>query len=119
VRKAGLGSAIHAAAHVSGGGLPGNLPRSIADGLAASVDRRLVRELAGSSAALFDIIERYGRVSQLEMWRVFNLGVGFVLLVDQTAAQAVAELIATSGNRVQQIGKIVVAPGAERLVWSD
>ncbi len=119
IRSSELTGAIHAAAHISGGGVTGNLPRSVPEGLAARVNRALVRDLAGPVAPVFDIIERYGRVSQIEMWRVFNMGVGFVLLVEQSAAESVVTAAQKAGNRVQQIGTVVASDSAERLVWSD
>jgi phosphoribosylformylglycinamidine cyclo-ligase len=119
LRTAGKWDFIHAAAHISGGGLPGNLPRSIPEGLSAEVDRRLVRELAGETAAIFDIIERYGRVSVKEMWRVFNMGVGFVLLADEASAASIVELLVNSGFKARQIGTVTGSKDDTRLVWSN
>lgn len=110
---------IHAAAHISGGGLPGNLPRSIPRGLGASVDRLSVRGLAGETACLFDIIERYGRVSQDEMWRVFNMGVGFVLIVAEDTENDISGLINGAGFRSHRIGSVIRSVGDQRLVWSN
>ncbi len=71
--EAGL---VHAMAHVTGGGLPGNLPRSLPDGLGAVVDRGSWQE-----PAIFGLIRERGALDEDEMARVFNLGVGFVLVV--------------------------------------
>ncbi len=71
--EAGL---VHAMAHITGGGLPGNLPRSLPDGLGAVVDRGSWQE-----PAIFGLIRERGALDDDEMARVFNLGVGFVLVV--------------------------------------
>jgi len=68
--------AIHAAAHITGGGLAGNLVRALPDGSCAVVDRR-----AWVEPQIFDEIRRLGPVDDDEMQRVFNLGVGMVLVV--------------------------------------
>lgn len=71
--EAGL---VHAMAHVTGGGLPGNLPRSLPDGLGAAIDRGSWQE-----PAIFGLIRERGALDEDEMARVFNLGVGFVVVV--------------------------------------
>ncbi|MEX2502679.1 MAG: phosphoribosylformylglycinamidine cyclo-ligase [Trueperaceae bacterium] len=66
---------VHGMAHVTGGGLPGNLPRVLPDGLGAVVDG------AWEEPAIFGRLRDAGRIEEQEMRRVFNLGVGFVLAV--------------------------------------
>jgi phosphoribosylformylglycinamidine cyclo-ligase len=79
--------AIHAAAHVTGGGIAANLVRALPEGLAADLDRSGI-----AVPEIFTEIQRLGAVSDDEMARAFNLGVGMVLVVD--AAQA-ADVVAT------------------------
>jgi len=67
---------VHGMAHVTGGGLPGNLPRSLPAGLGARVARGSWPE-----PAIFNLIRTRGEVTDDEMARVFNLGVGLVLMV--------------------------------------
>lgn len=67
---------IRAAAHISGGGLIDNLPRIMPPGLAARVDRNKI-----AVPPVFDIIQRRGHIGTDEMWHVFNMGVGFVVVV--------------------------------------
>ena len=64
-----------AAAHITGGGLTGNLPRALPAGLVADLDRS-----AWQVPAIFDLIARRGRVSQDEMFGTFNMGLGMVLV---------------------------------------
>ena len=67
---------IHGWAHITGGGIPGNLPRILPEGLGAFID-------AGSwrTPPLFAVIQRQGRVADGEMYRTFNMGVGAILAV--------------------------------------
>lgn len=113
-----LGDAVHAAAHISGGGLVENMPRAIPPGLAAVIDRAAVRGLAEHTAAVFDIIGSLGRVSADEMWRVFNMGVGFVLVVEAAQSDAVIEVASQLGFGAAAIGKVEERSGG-RLAWLD
>jgi phosphoribosylformylglycinamidine cyclo-ligase len=105
---------VHAAAHVSGGGLPDNLPRALPDGLAAQVDRQRIQV-----PAVFDIIQRRGPVAPPEMWHVFNMGVGFVVLVAPEAAEAVLALALEHNHRAQVIGGIASSLTGARLEWPE
>ena len=75
---------IHAMAHITGGGIPGNLSRIFAQGLAADVDRS-----SWEVPALFGLIQRAGNVEDAEMWKTFNMGVGMVIAVSASEADAV------------------------------
>jgi phosphoribosylformylglycinamidine cyclo-ligase len=74
-------------AHVTGGGLPGNVPRNMPDGTRAVLDER-----RWPRPAIFDLVEREGQVPRDEMYRTFNMGLGLVAIVapaDEAAAHAV------------------------------
>ena len=63
---------VHAAAHITGGGLPGNVPRVLPDGVGVALDlRRWPRP------EIFDLIQRAGDIEEAEMRRTFNLGSGW------------------------------------------
>lgn len=89
--------ALRAAAHITGGGLPDNLPRALPSGCRAVIDRRALRV-----PRLFRLIAEQGRVPEEEMFRVFNMGIGMVLVV---GARSAAAVVAKTGGRV--IGKVV------------
>jgi phosphoribosylformylglycinamidine cyclo-ligase len=79
--------AVKSFAHVTGGGLPGNVPRNLPDGTRAVLDER-----RWPRPAIFDVVEREGQVSRDEMVRTFNMGLGLVAVVapsDETATHAV------------------------------
>jgi phosphoribosylformylglycinamidine cyclo-ligase len=75
-------------AHITGGGLPGNVPRNLPDGT-----RAVVEEKRWERPPVFDLIEREGQVPRDEMYRTFNMGLGLTIVVAPGDAQAVvAEL---------------------------
>ena len=85
-----------AAAHITGGGISGNLPRSLPDGLAARIERS-----AWKPNPVFAEIRRRGRVSDDEMWGTFNMGLGMILVLDPNdvpgGALVVGEVVKQSG----------------------
>ena len=75
---------IKGAAHITGGGIPGNLPRILPEGKRARIHRR-----AWDSPAVFGLIQKTGRICQDEMDRTFNNGLGMILVVGETNVDAV------------------------------
>lgn len=71
-------------AHITGGGLPGNVPRILAEGLAARIDRS-----TWETPPLFRLIQQRGGIADDEMYRTFNMGVGIVLVIAQRDKDAV------------------------------
>ncbi len=84
------------AAHITGGGIPGNLPRCLPEGLAARLHRR-----SWKVPPVFEKIRSRGPVSDDEMWRTFNMGLGMILVVDPKdvpeGAMVVGEIVKQSG----------------------
>lgn len=106
---AALGAAeVHAAAHVTGGGIPGNLVRALPDGCDAVVD-------TGNWEAppIFGTIQRLGAVTHDEMARVFNLGIGMVLVVAGHDVEPALAALEGAGQRAEVIGR--VEPGRGRV----
>jgi phosphoribosylformylglycinamidine cyclo-ligase len=101
---------IHGMAHITGGGLPGNVNRVLPDTLDAEID--------GSSwpvPNLFLQLERAGQVSRSEMYRTFNMGVGMVVITDEAGAAAV-QASATSANvDAWRLGRTVRGTGQVRI----
>jgi phosphoribosylformylglycinamidine cyclo-ligase len=75
---------IHGMAHITGGGLPGNLVRILPQSCTAIIERRQLPD-----PPLFDLIRRAGEISRAEMDRTFNCGVGFTLVVPEREADGV------------------------------
>ena len=101
---------VHACAHVTGGGIPGNLSRVLPPGSDAHLDRR-----AWEVPPIFSEIERLGRVADDEMVRVFNLGLGFVVVVDTEVVDAALTALADGGHRAVVVGEIVRGSGQVTL----
>ncbi len=103
LHRAGL---LKAAAHITGGGLPGNLPRVLPGGMTAEIDAG-----AWPLPPVFAWLARAGGVAAEEMLRVFNCGIGMAAVVsDAAAARAVLE---TAGETVYALGHIAAAEGEE------
>jgi phosphoribosylformylglycinamidine cyclo-ligase len=99
-------------AHITGGGITGNVPRILPEGT-----RAVIRRGAWPRPALFAWLQREGNVAEDEMFRVFNCGIGMAVVVArQDAARAAAELRA-AGETVYEIGEVEAAAGpAEAIV---
>ncbi len=100
-----LGEALHACAHITGGGIVGNLPRALPDGLGAVLDRS-----AWSEPRVFGEIARLGSVAEDEMDRVFNRGIGMALVVHGGRDDEVLATLEEAGQPATVIG--TVADGA-------
>ncbi len=101
---------VHALAHITGGGLPGNLPRVLPAGLGARIDTR-----SWEVPAVFRVLQEAGRVATNEMFRVFNMGVGMVVITSAERADEVANDLAAAGERSWILGEIVDTEGVELI----
>ena len=97
---------VHAMAHITGGGLPGNLNRALPDSLDAVVDTG-----SWSIPNEFLVLERAGQVSRDEMYRAFNMGVGMVVVTDAAFAGRVLESARRAGVDSWMLGRVVRGTG--------
>ena len=100
---------VHAVAHITGGGLPGNVPRVLGAGLDAVFERR-----RWSVPPIFGEVQRAGGVDGDEMERVFNLGLGMVVAVPADAGDAAVAALVAAGRDAVVVGRNR-AGGAVRL----
>ena len=100
------GAGVHAIAHVTGGGLPGNVPRVLPEGLGAEL-----RTAAWPRPPIFDLVAHAGAVTPEEMRRTFNLGLGLVVIVDPEAADAVVGALTSAGERAWIVGNVYEQSG--------
>jgi phosphoribosylformylglycinamidine cyclo-ligase len=105
---------VHAVAHITGGGLPGNLPRALSPELDAVVQRG-----TWSEPRLFAEIAAAGGVSPDEMLRVFNLGIGMVLAVDPDAVAGTLSALGGFGHEPVTVGHLESGRGRVRVVAAD
>jgi phosphoribosylformylglycinamidine cyclo-ligase len=92
---------VHAFAHITGGGIPGNLVRVLPEGCRAIVERG-----TWSVPAVFREIERLGSISATEMDQVFNMGVGWVIIADPGYAPALAAELNAGGWGASLLGRL-------------
>ena len=97
---------IKAMAHITGGGFVDNIPRVLPAGVGVRIDRR-----AWDVPPLFRLIQARGGVAEAEMFRVFNMGIGFVLIVAPDAAEEVAGRLAETAETVYRLGETVAGTG--------
>ena len=98
---------VRGMAHITGGGLPGNLPRALG-GVGARLDAS-----AWEEPPVFGFIRSVGGVSEEEMRRVFNLGVGFCVVVPDGETGSALAMLREVGCEARQIGEVVEAEGVE------
>ncbi len=90
-------------AHITGGGLTDNLPRTLPEGCAAEIDQR-----AWTIPPIFQLLEQRGGIARAEMFRAFNMGVGLVIVCAARDAERVIDLAARSGeSNAVRLGVIV------------
>ena len=98
--------AIKGLAHITGGGLPGNVPRCLPSGLRARLDAR-----QWSAPPVFQWLRDVGRVPTDDMLRTFNCGLGMIAVVAEADAARVTKALADESEIVHQIGTVERAPG--------
>jgi phosphoribosylformylglycinamidine cyclo-ligase len=100
----GAGVDVRAMSHITGGGLPGNLPRVLPEGLGVQIDALWPRP------AIFDLIAKGGPVAETEMRRTFNLGVGLVVVVPAAEQERAFEALRAVGEAPFVLGRVVALP---------
>jgi phosphoribosylformylglycinamidine cyclo-ligase len=101
---------VKAAAHITGGGLPGNLPRALPAGIEAVLDAT-----AWPVPPVFAWLAEAGDIAADEMLRVFNCGIGMALVVAEADHAAATRLLKAAGEKVFAIGRLAAAPGPAGL----
>lgn len=97
---------ISGMAHITGSGMVGNLERALHKGVDAIIDTK-----SWDPLPVFKFLQEKGGIEEAEMRRVFNMGIGYTLIVRPAFADSVAEQLTKSGERVHTIGKIVKGTG--------
>ncbi len=101
---------VHGMAHITGGGLKENIIRVVPDGLGIALDASAI-----VLPPVFDWLMREGNVAREEMWRTFNCGIGFTVILPRDAVAAASALLAKHGLASSVIGEIVPAQSDERV----
>jgi len=93
---------VHGIAHITGGGLPANIKRLLPNGCKAVLEKSTWRR-----PPIFDLISRQGKVEEEEMYDVFNMGLGMVLIVSPHSANAIFTQLSRLGENPSVVGRIV------------
>ena len=101
-------------AHITGGGLTGNIPRILPEGLTAHLDAQ-----AWTWPPVFQWLQQAGGVATDEMYRTFNCGIGMVVVVDARDAEAAIRFLAERGEIVYRLGRIEPAAEGQARVRID
>ena len=97
---------VHAMAHITGGGLVGNIPRVLPKNCNAVLKRS-----SWPRPPIFPFLQKTGPVEDKELFRVFNMGIGYVLVVAEDFADSIAARLQRWGESVYEIGKITRGTG--------
>ena len=100
---------VHGMAHITGGGLDGNVPRVVPGNCNA-----VIKKSSWLVPKIFTFLQNKGPVEDDEMFRVFNMGIGYVLIVAEDFAEPIANKLAKLGEEVYTIGKIT--PGTGKVI---
>ncbi len=98
-------------AHITGGGITGNVPRVLQPGL-----RAVIQSSSWKRPALFEWLQREGGVAEEEMHRVFNCGIGMVVVVSRDDVSRATEVLTAHGETVYTIGEIDAGEGEQTVV---
>ncbi|MCR3922244.1 MAG: phosphoribosylformylglycinamidine cyclo-ligase [Firmicutes bacterium] len=93
-------------AHITGGGLPENIPRCLPPGLGVTINK-----VAWVVPPVFTLIQEVGKVPQDDMFRTFNMGIGFVLIVPQQEAAQALSVLQEAGEAPLCLGEVVSGEG--------
>ena len=96
---------IHGMAHITGGGLPENLPRCLPEGTAAVIDPS-----SWPRPELFNWLQSNGAIPEQDMWQTFNLGIGFCLVLPDHQASSAMAICQSSGFQSWAIGEVSTGP---------
>jgi phosphoribosylformylglycinamidine cyclo-ligase len=102
---------VHACAHITGGGIPGNLPRVLPAGTRAVIDAGTWKR-----PPVFDWLQAGGNIEDAEMYRTFNCGLGMLVVIDAAHADAALAQLAKAGETAFRVGHIEAHAGEPEVV---
>lgn len=99
---------VHGVAHITGGGFDENIPRILGEGQGI-----VINEGSWTILPVFRCLEQWGNIPHREMFNIFNMGIGMVLAMDESEAQAAIDILAKHDLKATVIGGIVEGQGVE------
>src|SRR5690606_7151100 len=110
LRKYTVKKIVSGMAHITGSGLPGNLPRACSKDLDARIDLK-----SWDVPPVFEFLQKHGNIERSEMFNVFNMGVGYTLIVRPSFADSIVRHLRRSGETAFIMGEIVQGSGIVRM----
>jgi phosphoribosylformylglycinamidine cyclo-ligase len=110
LRKYTVKKIVSGMAHITGSGLPGNVPRALGDDLDAKIEIK-----SWSPPPVFEFLAKHGNVEHAEMWNVFNMGVGYVLIVRPAFADSIVKHLRRGGEEAWIMGEVTRGTGVVHL----
>ena len=104
-------SVVHGIAHITGGGLPGNLNRVLPEGCDAEIERTSWPVLP-----IFSYLAKAGNLDETDIYSAFNMGIGYVLVVPASAADTIMRDLAGMGETAYRVGRIIRGDRKVRLI---
>lgn len=102
---------IHGIAHITGGGFYENIPRIIPDGLMAEIDLN-----SWTVPSVFNFLEKEGNIPHDEMFNIFNMGVGMVLVINSSELEKALNALQENGCKAWKLGKISKSKEGKKIV---
>ena len=99
---------VHGVAHITGGGFDENIPRVLHEGQGLSI-----QEGSWEILPVFRMLEKWGGIPHREMFNIFNMGIGMVLVLDEKEAPEAIRILESHGERATVIGRVTNKPGVE------
>ena len=97
---------VHGICHMTGGGFDENLPRMLSEGQGIEI-----KEGSWEILPVFQVLEKWGGVPHREMFNIYNMGVGMVVVPDESEAAKAIEILESHGEKASVIGKVTAEPG--------
>ena len=97
---------VHGICHITGGGFDENIPRVLHEGQSIEI-----KEGSWDILPVFHLLEKYGKIPHREMFNIFNMGIGMVVVVDESQADKAIEILTAAGEKATVIGRITDTEG--------
>ena len=102
---------VHGVAHITGGGFDENIPRVLHDGQGLAI-----HEGSWEILPVFRLLEQWGGIPHREMFNIFNMGIGMVLVLDATEADKAVGILESAGEKASVIGRVTDVPGVNIIM---
>ena len=102
---------VHGVAHITGGGFDENIPRALHEGQGLEI-----REGSWEILPVFRMLEKWGGIPHREMFNIFNMGVGMVLVLDESEASEAVRILEARGEKASVIGRVTAEPGVNIIM---